>query len=107
MKERLRELLYCAERDYDDYTEECHESGMSPMESFDEYAADYLIAKGVVIVDPEKYPPITNRGIIDTIMGVPLDEMAELIRAKQEGRLVVSPAITDNHKNITDTKSYK
>lgn len=53
--------------------------------------ADHLIANGVVILDPQKYPPVTNRGIIDSIMGMPLDEMAELIRAKQEGRIIVPP----------------
>lgn len=53
--------------------------------------ADHLIANGVVILDPKKYPPVTNRGIIDSIMGMPLDEMAELIQAKQEGRIIVLP----------------
>lgn len=46
--------------------------------------ADYLIANGVVIIDPQKYPPVTNQGIIETIMGVPLDEMAALIKQKEK-----------------------
>lgn len=47
--------------------------------------ADYLIANGVVILDPKKYPPVTNRDMLDTIMGVPLDEMAALIEEKKKG----------------------
>lgn len=47
--------------------------------------ADYLIANGVVILDPKKYPPVTSRGIIETIMGVPLDEMAAMIEEKKRG----------------------
>lgn len=47
--------------------------------------ADYLIANGVVILDPKKYPPVTNRDMLDTIMGVPLDEMAAMIEEKKKG----------------------
>lgn len=47
--------------------------------------ADYLIANGVVILDPKKYPPVTNRDMLDTIMGVPLDEMAAMIEEKKRG----------------------
>ena len=68
-----------------------HVGNMRIMRHGLEECADYMIANGVVIVDPEKYPPVTNRGIIDTIMGVPLDEMAELVKAKQEGRLIAPP----------------
>lgn len=64
--------------------------------------ADHLIENGVVILDPQKYPPVTNRGIIDSIMEMPLDEMAELIRAKQEGRIIVPPCkVGDTAYRIT------
>ena len=56
-----------------------------------ERIADHLIANGVVIIDPVKYPPVTNRDIIDQVMGTPLDEMAGLIKAKQEGRIIIPP----------------
>jgi hypothetical protein len=56
-----------------------------------EIIADHLIENGVVIIDPQKYPPINNQSVIKTVLGVPLDEMAELIDAKQEGRIIVPP----------------
>ena len=62
-----------------------------------EKLADYLIANGVVIIDPEKYPPVTNRGIIDKVMGMPFDEVADLIRAKEEGRIIVPPCKVGTH----------
>ena len=49
MKKRLQELLYDAEMDYAQYCDESHECGLSPMESYDEYAADYLIGTGVLV----------------------------------------------------------
>lgn len=48
-RERLIELLYCVGLEYNDYTDDCHENGMSPMESFDEFAADYLLQHGVFV----------------------------------------------------------
>lgn len=56
-----------------------------------EKIADRLLANGVVIIDPQKYPPVNNQRIIKTVLGVSLDEMAELIDAKQEGRIIVPP----------------
>lgn len=56
-----------------------------------EHFADHLLANGVVIIDPQKYPPVNNQRIIKTVLGVSLDEMAELIDAKQEGRIIVPP----------------
>lgn len=50
-RDRLIELIYCACRDYDEYADSFHENGMSPMESFEEFAADYLIANGVTVGD--------------------------------------------------------
>ncbi|MBR2312192.1 MAG: hypothetical protein IKA46_02770 [Clostridia bacterium] len=49
MRDRLIELLYCAGREYDDYVDDCHEVGLSPMEDFDEMAADYLLEHGVIV----------------------------------------------------------
>ncbi len=59
--------------------------------SWTEHLADHLIAGGVVILDPKKYPPLTNGAIIKTICGEPLDDVADLIEAKREGRVIVPP----------------
>lgn len=58
-KDRLTDLIYCACRNYDEYEDSFHENGMSPMESFEEFAADYLIANGVTVNEwrPESEPP--------------------------------------------------
>lgn len=86
MRDRLIELLE-------------EENGISRYITADERReriADHLIANGVVIIDPVKYPPVTNRGIIDSVMGMPLDEVADLIKAKQEGRIIVPPCKVGN-----------
>lgn len=67
-----------------------------------EIIADHLLANGVVIIDPQKYPNINNRRVIKTVLGVPLDEMAELIDAKQEGRIIVLPCKVGDTTYIFD-----
>lgn len=49
MRDRLIELLWCIGREYDEYCEDSHEVGLSPMESFEEMAADHLLAAGVIV----------------------------------------------------------
>lgn len=53
--------------------------------------ADYLLANGVILVDTEEFNLVTNRGLIKTAFGMPLDELADLIRAKQRGRIIELP----------------
>lgn len=53
-----------------------------------QYTADYLLANGVMVVDSEV---VTNLKPLQTMCGMPLDEVAELITAKEEGRLIVPP----------------
>ena len=54
-----------------------------------ERIADHLLANGAMLVDTNTVDFITNRKPIQTAFGMPLDELADLIRAKQEGRIIV------------------
>lgn len=56
-----------------------------------ENIADHLLANGVILVDTDLVCLVTNREPIRTAFGMPLDELAELIRAKQERRIIVPP----------------
>ena len=49
-RERLIELLWCASRDYSEYTNEMHENGLSVDESYEEFATDYLRKNNVIIL---------------------------------------------------------
>ena len=53
--------------------------------------ADYRLVNGDMLVDTEAVDIVTNGVPIRTLFGMPLDELAELIRAKQEGRIIVPP----------------
>ena len=63
MRDRLIELLWCIGREYDEYCDDSHEVGLSPMESFEEMAADHLLANGVIV------PPVAMGGTVYTIRG--------------------------------------
>lgn len=54
------------------------------------FIAGYLLANGVVVVDTNIVSP-KNRPLISQCMGRPLDEIIELVHAKDEGRIVVQP----------------
>lgn len=49
MRERLSELLWCASREYSEYTNDMHENGLSVNESYEDFATDYLISHGVIV----------------------------------------------------------
>ncbi len=68
--------------------------------------ADYLIANGVVIIDPQKYPPVTGRDLIDTIMGVPLDEVAALIAERKLKELPEKKQTEDQIYNDLSTAGW-
>jgi hypothetical protein len=70
MRDRLIELLYEAEGTVN--------NDFPTVEQI----ADHLLANGVVILDPQKYPPLTNGAIIETICGEPLDDVAREIFAE-------------------------
>ena len=50
-----------------------------------------LLREGAVLVDTNTVDFVTNRKPIQTALGMPLDELSDLIRAKQDGRIVVLP----------------
>ena len=56
--------------------------------------ADYLLANGVVVVDMNVVSP-KNRPLISQCMGRPLDEIIELVHAKDEGRILALPCMGD------------
>ena len=53
--------------------------------------ADHLLANGVVVVDTNTVNIVNNIEPIQTAFGMPLDELADLIRAKRDGRIIVPP----------------
>lgn len=87
MKDKLREKLIDLINDHaPDLVIRCPDSCRDCNTGCAGKIADHLIANGVVIIDPQKYPPVTGRDIIDTIMGVPLDQVAALIKEKENGK---------------------
>lgn len=56
-----------------------------------EVIADHLLANGVIVLDTSSVDVVTNREPIRTAFGMPLDELSDLIRAKQQGNLIVPP----------------
>lgn len=82
MKERLIELI----TNSDILCDSCGENTSSYCA---EYLADYLLANGVMVVDGSV--GVTNLKPLQTMCGMPLDEVAELITAKEEDRLIVPP----------------
>lgn len=54
-----------------------------------ETIVDRLLANGVIVLDTDHVDVVKNREPLRTAFNMPLDELAELIRAKQEGRLIV------------------
>jgi hypothetical protein len=56
-----------------------------------ELIADHLLANGVIVLDTSSVDVVTNREPIRTAFGMPLDELSDLIRAKQQGNLIVPP----------------
>lgn len=45
--------------------------------------ADHLLANGVIVIDTDHVDVVKNRKPLRTAFNMPLDELAELIRAKQ------------------------
>lgn len=77
---------------------ECHN-----VEMYDrniEHIADHLLANGVIVVDTDHVDVVANRKPLRTAFNMPLDELAELIRAKQEGRLIVSPVMLGSRQRV-------
>lgn len=55
-----------------------------------EHFADHLIANGVIALDTGVISH-KNRPLITHFAGVPMNDVLDLVRAKQEGRIIVPP----------------
>ena len=89
MRDRLVKMLNAKQ----DYGVRCfyNENGQVISKISNEYLTDSLLTEGVIALDTEKVNVAMNLNPIATAFGMPLDELAELIRAKEEGRLIVTP----------------
>lgn len=52
--------------------------------------AQHLLDNGVVVVDNDVVSP-ENRPLIQTVAAMPVNEVIELVKAKQKGRIIVPP----------------
>ena len=84
-KDKLAELIIQA---IDTYATMPLVNGCRPELKY--FIADYLLANGVVVVDMNVVSP-KNRPLISQCLGRPLDEIIELVHAKGEGRIIVTP----------------
>lgn len=90
MRDRLIELIKQADFDYTAECCEISENGSLPYPPLEERFADHLLANGVVVCDIDAVS-LKNRPLISQFAGKPLDEVIELVRAKDEGRVIVPP----------------
>lgn len=72
-----------------------------------EVIADHLLANGVVVIDTDVVS-MKNRPLISTVASLPIDEVIDLVKAKEEGRLIVPPCkVGDTVYFIQDKKIYE
>lgn len=90
-KERLIKLLEEAEKKCNDtkQCENCVGFGHG-CECVNHLIAEHLLSNGVVATDMDVVSA-ENRPLISQCLGHPLDEIIDLIRAKEEGRIIVPP----------------
>lgn len=81
MKDRLIELIRKAKR---------NTKGANCDLEREMLFVDYLLANGVVVFDTDIVSP-ENRPLIQTFAEMPLNEVFDLVKAKQEGRIIVPP----------------
>lgn len=55
-----------------------------------EVIADHLLANGVLVIDTDVVS-MKNRPLISSVASLPIDEVIDLVKAKEEGRLIVPP----------------
>jgi hypothetical protein len=77
IKEHIRSLHLCDSATY------FFEGGVKSL-------ADHLLANGVIVCDTCVIK-MENRPLVTQCLGRPLDEIIELVKAKDEGRIVVPP----------------
>ena len=63
--------------------------------------ADYLLANGVIVCDTLALE-MENRPLITQCLGRPLDEIIELVQAKDDGRIIVPPCKVGDTVYIVD-----
>lgn len=85
-KERLTDLIYNAPKI--DFPKGSRAQGKTYQTASN--IADHLLANGVVAVDVDAVS-VENRPLISQYLGHPIDEIIALIRAKEEGRIIVPP----------------
>lgn len=101
-KDKLAELINQA---IDTYATMPLVNGCRPQLKY--FLADYLLANGVVVVDMNVVSP-KNRPLISQCLGRPIDEIIELVNAKDEGRILVLPCkVGDTVYSISGGKVAK
>lgn len=68
--------------------------------------ADHLLENGVVMLDTGVISP-ENRPLIQTVAGMPINEVIELVKAKQSNRVIVPPCKVGDTVYLITTCSYK
>lgn len=66
--------------------------------------AQHLLDNGVVVFDNDVVSP-ENRPLIQTVAGMPVNEVIGLVKAKQEGRIIVPPCKVGD--TVYDTRAKK
>lgn len=65
---------------------------------------DYLITNGVLVIDTDVVS-MKNRPLISSVASLPIDEVIDLVKAKEEGRLIVPPCkLGDTVWDVYDPK---
>lgn len=106
-RERLIELLEQKSCAFVPCENECH--GCRNVEMYDdqiEAMADHLLANGVVVVDTNIVSP-KNRPLISQCLDRPIDEIIELVNAKDEGRILVLPCKVGDTVYVLDICARK
>lgn len=66
-----------------------------------EVIADHLLANGVLVIDTDVVS-MKNRPLISSVASLPIDEVIDLVKAKEEGRLIVPPCKVGDTVYIVD-----
>ncbi|MBQ4145064.1 MAG: hypothetical protein IJD36_00420 [Clostridia bacterium] len=106
MFEKLMELLWCASREYSEFTNEMHESGLSVTESYEEYAARYLLAHGVVAPPCKLGDMVWYISTENPYVAFQKELKARKVKEPIEGILIAKDGIYINTYNFQEAKNY-
>lgn len=70
-----------------------------------EVIADHLLANGVVVIDTDVVS-MKNRPLISSVASLPIDEVIDLVKAKEEGRLIVPPCKVGSKVYFADNEHH-